>query len=549
MNEQPTQSRARAKAVLEKCRSDFEYYAPLCLKITTKPDEHGSTAVVPFRLNQAQRYIHKKIEEQRAKFGWVRAIILKGRQQGASTYVEGRFYWKTTMNQGQQTYILTHQIPATNNLFAMVARYHKHAPPFVKPQVNKSNAQELSFGQIDSKYQVATAGSKGAGRSATLTNVHGSEVGFWENGEEHLKGMMQAVPLAPGTEVVFESTANGLQNVFAAQWKLAEAGMSDFVAIFVPWYWQAEYRRKVPDDFQVSDDHEIVPDGEPTELEIQKTFKIDDEQIYWRRMKIIELGGGEQGLFAFKQEYPFTSDEAFQSSGLNSLLSRQSVLKARKSDVATEGDLIIGVDPAGDGQDSDGTGIIRRRTRRMFDPQLIKGLTVPQLAAMIWRIIKNEKPKRVFIDIGGIGKGIFDCLMEMTGTRGIVIPVNFGEAALNPDIYVNRRVEMAYALKDWIEDIGGANIPDDDAVQADFLASVPDDPDRNQRKRLKSKKWMRSEGIPSPNFFDAGCLTLALPVAMGDTDIGNSQVNYDPVGETNPHGLTQIGSAFHDFEV
>ena len=37
-------------------------------------------------------------------------------------------------------------------------------------------------------------------------------------------------------------------------WRDAEAGKGDFVAIFVPWYWQEEYRRVPPEGFVLDED-------------------------------------------------------------------------------------------------------------------------------------------------------------------------------------------------------------------------------------------------------------------------------------------------------
>lgn len=518
--------------VRRRLASDFLYYAPRALAILPKPDDTGVRRLKKFEFNTAQEYIHQRMEEQRERVGYVRAIILKGRQQGASTYVGGRFYHKTTNNTGQRTFILTHQEQATQNLFAMTARYHENCPAAVRPLTGKNNAKELTFPALDSQYQVATAGSKGVGRSATLTNVHGSEVAFWENGEEHLSGLFQAVPLAPGTEIVLESTAKGVGNVFHSEWVKAEKGESDFIAIFVPWFWQPEYRRRLPKDFELSEDLESVPEGELTEYEYAKAYKLDHAQMYWRRMKIIELGTGDEGYWRFKEEYPATPDEAFQSSTGQSFLSRRAVVKARKSTVATHGSLIIGVDPAGDTAGADRFIIIRRMTRRLFNPERLKGLNTMQAARRIHSIIKQERPVKVFIDVGGLGKGVFDALMEMQGTHGIVEPVNFGSAAYDSENYVNRKAEMAWEFKAWLEDEAGANIPDDDEIQGDLLSSQADDPDRNQRKQLKSKKWMRSKGLKSPDFFDASCLTFAAPVvAMGMNRAGNSSTDFDPLAD------------------
>jgi hypothetical protein len=56
-------------------RDELEFYARNCLRIRTKTGE-----VEPFLFNKAQRYIHERLEDQKAKTGRVRALILKGRQ-------------------------------------------------------------------------------------------------------------------------------------------------------------------------------------------------------------------------------------------------------------------------------------------------------------------------------------------------------------------------------------------------------------------------------------------------------------------------------------
>lgn len=142
MTHQPSE---REKAVRRRLATDFEYYAPRCLKIITKKDDMGRSDIRPFEFNAAQKIIHDSIEDQKRRLGYVRKVILKGRQQGCSTYVEGRFYWKTSMNGGEKTFILTHQEGATDNLFGMAKRYHDNAPPFVQPHVGKQNSKEMEI--------------------------------------------------------------------------------------------------------------------------------------------------------------------------------------------------------------------------------------------------------------------------------------------------------------------------------------------------------------------------------------------------------------------
>ena len=89
-------------------------------------------------------------------------------------------------------------------------------------------------------------------RSSTIQLFHGSEVAFWPFAETHAAGVLQAVPNQPGTEIILESTANGVGNFFHKKWREAETGRSEYLAIFVPWHWQDEYRLPAGKAFKLS---------------------------------------------------------------------------------------------------------------------------------------------------------------------------------------------------------------------------------------------------------------------------------------------------------
>jgi hypothetical protein len=72
----------REIAIRRRLRADFVYYAATCLKIRPKDTSLG---MQPFVLNEAQHYLHGRIEAQRERTGRVRVLVLKGRQQGIST--------------------------------------------------------------------------------------------------------------------------------------------------------------------------------------------------------------------------------------------------------------------------------------------------------------------------------------------------------------------------------------------------------------------------------------------------------------------------------
>jgi hypothetical protein len=469
--------------------TDFELYARTALKVRSKSGQIG-----PLTLNRAQRYIHQRLEQQRKETGKVRALILKGRQQGCSTYVEGRFFWRTVWAQGIRTFILTHEEQASANLFGMAQRYLDNLPAELKPSVNAQNAKELQFSALDSGYKVGTAGNKAVGRSSTVQLFHGSEVGYWPNAEEHAAGVMQTIPDAPGTESILESTANGIGNFFHSQWQLAERGESAYIAVFVPWFWQEEYQTTVPANFRLTTE----------ETEYQSAYSLSLQQIAWRRGKIVELGETK-----FKQEYPANATEAFQTSGEDSLIKPEDILKARKDKEAKEyGPLLIGVDPARFGDDR--TSIMRRRTRVAFGLESYRKKDTMEVAGICARILNAEPVERMFIDIGGLGAGIVDRLNELGFGRRIE-GVNSGEQALSPDKYTNRRAEMWGLMNDWLKTTP-CRIPDTDSLHADLIGPKYKY-DSNSRLVIERKEDMKKRGISSPDEAEALGLTFAAPVS------------------------------------
>ena len=276
-----------AKAVMLK--SDFQYYSPRCLFIKDK-----AGLLIPFAMNQAQRHLHEMVEHQRATVGKVRIIVVKGRQQGISTYIEGRFYWRTTMYRGKRAYILTHEDKATDNLFKMTKRYHDNCPAQMRPSTQNNSAKALTFDNLDSEFSVATAGSKDTGRSGTGQLFHGSEVAFWPNADDHMAGIGQVIPDLPDTEIFLESTGNGVGNMFHGMVMDSIRGESDYKLCFIPWLWQKEYRTMPPYNWH--------PDGDGAEY--GELYGADQEQLYWRERKIKTDFRGDSNLF--DQEYPAT---------------------------------------------------------------------------------------------------------------------------------------------------------------------------------------------------------------------------------------------------
>lgn len=435
-----------------------------------------------------------------------KTFICEGVVSHNSTYIEGRFYWRVTHMRGMRAFILTHEEEATNNLFDMVKRYHDHCPSPVKPTTKTSNAKELVFDGLDSGYKLGTAGNKSVGRSSTIQFLHASEAAFYKHADEHAKGIMQTVPNSPNTEVFIESTANGVGNWFHQQWQLAESGQSEFIAIFIPWFWQDEYRKDCPIAFKPDD----------IEIEIKEMFNLTNEQLAWRRMKIIELSvNGMDGAKAFNQEYPNTAQEAFVLTGDDNYISSDLVLRARKAqNVEAYGPLIIGVDPARFGDDR--TAIIRRQGRKSFGLETHIKKDTMEVTGIVHRIIETERPRAVCVDVGGLGAGIVDRLIEL-GHREIIHAINSGSKPLDSKKFYNKRAELWSTGKEWLDD-EPCVIPDSDELHSD-LCNVKYRIDSNSRLIMERKEDMKKRGVRSSDTADAFLLTFALPQSALNQDL------------------------------
>ena len=516
---------------LASLRGDLRQFAAKCLRIRTKAGSFD-----PLILNRAQLAVDILLDNQLTKDGWVRALILKGRQQGISTYIAARFYHKTSMRRGRNTYILTHEQRATDTLFGMVDRYQRSNP--LAPHVGTSNAKELEFDRLDSSYAVATAGAKAGGRSKALYYFHGSEVAFWANAADHFAASVQGVPMEPGTEVILESTSAGASGEFYERCQDAEAGRGDYQMIFLPWWFSDEYARDPEPGFVLSREE---LDGEMSEEEYADTFQLGLRQMAWRRAKIYEL----RDPLLFRREYPATAQDAWTAPpGHEPYIGALLVLRARKrQNVEGVGPLVIGVDPASGGGDR--FAACGRRGLKVEMLQHRNKLNHEEGVAWCRDMIDRLKPARMNVDAGNIGANIVTSLKNLgPHYAAIVRAVNFGGTSewrnakpKTPGPW-NRRAEMYQRGKEWLELPEGTSIPDDGALQSDICAA-------KQKPRLdgfwllESKEEMKKRGVRSPDLSDSWALTFAFNeylqnyhqpakvVGYGNVDAGEHQQHFD----------------------
>ena len=248
----------------------------------------------PLRANRVQR----EFERRRGQ----RNIVLKARQMGVSTWIAARFFLKTITAKGVMTVQVAHTKEAAESIFRMAQRFWERLPDKLREgplKRNRANSGQMRFEALDSEFRVISAGDVGAGRGLTMQNLHCSELGRWPgNAGETLAGMRAA--LAPGGELVIESTPNGAYGCFYEEWGRAvpeDDGGSGVVRHFFPWWMEENYVSAAVTDFTVEEAALIAAHG------------LTPEQIGFRR----GLEASYRGLRV--QEFAEDAETCFKATG------------------------------------------------------------------------------------------------------------------------------------------------------------------------------------------------------------------------------------------
>ena len=493
---------------LQRLKDDLPFLARNLLKIKTKNE-----GLVNFRMTNIQLDAHNRIEQRKREGKPCKIVFLKSRQVGMSTYTESRFFQKIIFNKAKNAFVLADKSDSAKNIFSMTKRYYDNLPEAMRIPLKFDSTEQLVF-ETDSSFRVGTAGSKSVGRSMTINYFHGSEVAFWSNANEIVSGMLQTIPDNPDSELILESTANGTSGDGAYFYNMVQAGLdksSDFMTLFYAWYQQNEYRRPIIEPVKWNDE----------EIELKKLYNLDDEQLMWRRAKLLSDFKGREYLF--KQEYPSSIQEAFITTS-NALIPLNYIELARKNVLTGEGmPIVIGVDPA---RSSDRTVITIRQGRVIQKIYRFDKMDNVRLAGLLARLVEAIKPARIFIDYGH-GTGVFD-ILNSQGYSSIIELVQFGSSAYDNKKYMNRRAEMFDKMRSWFMQQGGVFIKDQEYIE-EFVRDISILPDlkvsdSTGRYSLEKKEnIVKGTEIHSTDFADSLALTFASPVLSIQKEFGFEQ--------------------------
>ncbi len=315
----------------------------LAEKLLLVRTREGWTA--PLRANRAQR----AFERRRGN----RNIVLKARQMGMTTWAAARFFLRTITRPGTLTLEVAHTQQAAEEIFTIVHRFLSWLPEELRKgplKTSRANTRQLVFPVLDSQYRVVSAGDRNAGRGLTVQNLHCSEIARWPGEPAEILAGLRAA-MAPGAELILESTPDGVGGCFHEEWRKAdETGM---VRHFFPWWMEPRYRAAAVDDSSLGDE----------ERELISRHRLDLKQIGYRR----RIRADFRGLA--RQEYAEDEESCFRASGESvfemEAIDRRLVTAPEPLERRRNGELevwlppvegkqyVVAVDPAGGGIDGD----------------------------------------------------------------------------------------------------------------------------------------------------------------------------------------------------
>lgn len=254
---------------------------------------------VPFLLNHSQAKLDSNLTG--------RDIVPKARQLGISQYFLARYLASCLSIRNTRAVVISHDREATERALGRV-HYMLDNLRGPKAVTSINSKSEIVFPKTNSTFFIGTAGARKFGRGDTITRLHCSEAAFWDDPKSLTAGLFQSVPL--NGEIAIESTGNGSGNWYHRQCMRAYEGKSRYRLHFFSWLDDPDYQLVMTDE-----EKERFRATLSDELEELELFNrgISLERLAFRRDKL--TGELDLDLHMWKQEYPETLDECFQSSG------------------------------------------------------------------------------------------------------------------------------------------------------------------------------------------------------------------------------------------
>lgn len=167
-------------------------------------------------------------------------------------------------------------------------------------------------------------------------------------------------------------------------------------------------------------------------------------------------------------------------------------------------DELIGLDVARYGEDD--SAFVYRQGNFAKVLETYNGNNLMATAGKAVQYLREYPNARLFIDVVGVGAGVYDRLKEQPAVSGRVYGVNSGSKPRDPDRYINIRIESWINVREWLRD---AILEKHEGWYQ--LATPTYQTISSGKLQMESKDQMKKRGVKSPDVADALALTLSKP--------------------------------------
>ena len=288
-----------------------------------RDEEQGFKGLYPFF--DSQEILHEEFRKLEKKFGKVKAIVLKARQMGATTYNVAEFFHKTIFSFHTNAILVSQDEKGAKYNMGMYESAYDFLPWWMKPRFSVHQTGSLyTFDEPDENLRLTRPGLKtnvyadnanrpsGVGRGQTFRRALLDELAFWQNASQLSKALLRAFNANDGFYVM-SSTANGRNDAFHNLWRKAECGDIDWNPIFIPFYRRPK-TYSLPIDS--SEDFALTKDEIDMRQRVLKeeNFYISDGTFKWIRKTKQEFMATDGDDSMFDQEYTSVPEHSFQNS-------------------------------------------------------------------------------------------------------------------------------------------------------------------------------------------------------------------------------------------
>jgi phage terminase large subunit len=201
----------------------------------------------------------------------------------------------------------------------------------------------------------------------------------------------------------------------------------------------------------------------------------------------------------------FPSEEALDGDKYINLINESRINMQKIEDIRFRGP-ILGVDPAGEG-DNESAFVLRDNVFAKVAGAHV-GMSPKKVADTVMTLAEEHKisPKNIVVDSFGIGS---ETGKELAlSVRWSVTTVNVAEPSegFDRELFINKRAQMYWRLKEWIE--AGGVIMQNEKLREQLLTIKFKRTGRGGRIQIMSKHEMLKNGYQSPDLADAFALTF-----------------------------------------